>query len=321
MDAPDSPGLEPVTVDVELKRGVWIEGKIIDKVTGKPVRGAVQYIPMDGNPNMRDYPGFAGWFLSMARTEEGGSYRVVCLPGPGVVGVYNPKNHYLRVAQRQDEYGSKVLPPESSPYRYIRATNCGALVRIDPAKGVSSLKRDVTLDPGWRLTGTVFGPDGKPLAATRSFFLVGPWWDWEATKTAKFSAWFNQHELDEIFFQHPEKSLVGVARPPKENGGSVMVRMRAAARVTGRLIDAGGAPRAGIELEVAFLPKGWGSWLDYSPEPIKTDREGRFHIEMLLPGYQFRLSDAKGDLLPLGDALRWGQTKDLGDVRMQPAEE
>jgi len=31
-DAPDSPGLDPVTVDVELRRGVWIEGKISDKV-------------------------------------------------------------------------------------------------------------------------------------------------------------------------------------------------------------------------------------------------------------------------------------------------
>src|SRR5262249_45929249 len=32
---PDTPGLEPVTVDWEMKRGIWIEGKITDKVTGK----------------------------------------------------------------------------------------------------------------------------------------------------------------------------------------------------------------------------------------------------------------------------------------------
>src|SRR5262249_22728002 len=37
-DVPDSPGLAPVTVDLELKRGVWIEGKITDKVTGKPLK-------------------------------------------------------------------------------------------------------------------------------------------------------------------------------------------------------------------------------------------------------------------------------------------
>ena len=58
---PDSPGLDPVTVDFELKRGIWIEGKITDKVTGKPVPdGYVAYFAMAGNPNVRDYPGFVG---------------------------------------------------------------------------------------------------------------------------------------------------------------------------------------------------------------------------------------------------------------------
>ena len=36
-DIPDSPGLDPVTADIELKRGVWIEGKMSDKVTGQPL--------------------------------------------------------------------------------------------------------------------------------------------------------------------------------------------------------------------------------------------------------------------------------------------
>ena len=62
-------------------------------------------------------------------------------------------------------------------------------------------------------------------------------------------------------------------------------------------------------------PKGWrGGWFDYSPERIKTDREGRFRIEMLLPGYEFRLSDSKGEL-HFGAGLRAGQTKNLGDLR------
>jgi hypothetical protein len=39
-------------------------------------------------------------------------------------------------------------------------------------------------------------------------------------------------------------------------------------------------------------------------------------VEALVPGYDFRLSDTKGEL-PLG-GLRRGRTKDLGDVRMKP---
>jgi hypothetical protein len=53
-----------------------------------------------------------------------------------------------------------------------------------------------------------------------------------------------------------------------------------------------------------------------SQERIETDHEGRFRIEALLPGYEFRLSDGKGEL-PFGGALRSGQTKDLGDVKMK----
>jgi hypothetical protein len=46
FDVPNPPGLGPVTVDVALKRGVWIEGKVTDKVTGKPVKGGVHYFPL-----------------------------------------------------------------------------------------------------------------------------------------------------------------------------------------------------------------------------------------------------------------------------------
>ncbi|MCI0458659.1 MAG: carboxypeptidase-like regulatory domain-containing protein [Gemmataceae bacterium] len=183
------------------------------------------------------------------------------------------------------------------------------------------MTRDVTLDPGWTFTGTVLGPDAKPLAGARRFDPnERPRWERERMKTAEFTAWFNPRRPDDLLFQYPEKGLIGVAQPPKENGGSVTVQMEPGAAVTGRLVAADGQPRAGVELEVTFRLKGWKSWLDYPPERIQTDREGRFRIEALLPGYEFRLSDGKGEL-PIGGALRSGQTKDLGDVQMKRAAE
>src|SRR5262249_8373044 len=71
--APDGPGLDPVTVDVELKRGVWIEGKITDKVTGKPVKAGVQYILLYSNPNRGDYPGVYELYFHYGTVKEDGS--------------------------------------------------------------------------------------------------------------------------------------------------------------------------------------------------------------------------------------------------------
>ncbi len=230
MDVPDSPGLESVTVDFALKRGVWIEGKLTDKATGKPLKGSVEYFSLYSNPNLRDYPGFDGTFLSYgagAGTKEDGSYRLVGLPGPGLVAVYYEDN-YLRAPERDDEYGIKTPFLQTSPYHLYHPVNYAALARIDPPKGIDSVKRDVTLDPGWTFTGTLLGPDGKPLAGARGFSLTSrlPAWDYEGMKTAEFAVrGFNPHRPREILFQHPEKGLVGIAQPPKENGGSVTVRM------------------------------------------------------------------------------------------------
>src|SRR5439155_10735924 len=52
----DGPGLEEVTVDVKLKRGVWITGKVTDKVTGKPVPSWIQYAVFGDNPNLEEAP-------------------------------------------------------------------------------------------------------------------------------------------------------------------------------------------------------------------------------------------------------------------------
>ena len=322
---PDTPGLDPVTVDFELKRGIWIEGKLTDKVTGKPVRGYVDYFALEHNPNVRDYPGFEGTMPPTwgVETKEDGSFRVVGLPGPGLIAVFYTGGHLL-APERDDEYGTKERFVYTSPRQLGLLINYTALARVDPAEGVESVNRNVTLDPGWSFTGTVLGPDRKPLLGVRSFGLTNRGWSFEAMKTAEFTVQaFNPRRPRDLLFQHPETGLVGAAHPPKENGDSVTVQMEPGATLTGRLLDRDGKPQAAVALEVRFRHKGssvYFDWSDYSPARIVTDQEGRFRVEALLPDYEFRISAGKGDL-PFGGSLRSGQTKDLGDVQMMAAEE
>ena len=165
------------------------------------------------------------------------------------------------------------------------------------------------LDPGWTFTGTVLGPDGKPLAGAIGCGLK----DSETQFTIRA---FNPRRPRDLFLKHSTKALIGMVPPPKVDGDSVTVQMEPGAVVTGRLVDADGQPRADVELWVAIQMKdGSGQWR-YSPERIKTDRNGRFQIEGLLPGYEFILEAGKGEV-PVGGGLRSGQAKDLGDVQIK----
>jgi protocatechuate 3,4-dioxygenase beta subunit len=322
LDVPDGVGVNEAKVDVDLRRGGWIEGKITDKVTGKPIKGSVEYFSMYDNPNLRDFPGYDGTILMNGPTlhvsaNEDGSFRVVGLPGPGLIGVYYQRSPYLRADQRDDEFGTKERSLRTAPYWLGFTSNFNAIAKVDPAKGAESAKRDVTIDPGWTFKATVLGPDGKPMIGAQSFNLnMSHTWDRVPMKTAEFTGGFNSVHPYDIVVRKLEKGLVGVAKPPKQNGGAVAVEMQAGAIATGRLVDSAGKPLAGVELDLWFRPKEWRIWNDYLPFHIKTDGEGRFRIDGLQPGYDYRLRDEHGEIL-FGDGLRSEDMKDLGDVRLQ----
>ena len=48
----------PLRVEFVLKRGVWVEGKVTDKVTGKPAWARIRYAAAKDNPHLAEAPGF-----------------------------------------------------------------------------------------------------------------------------------------------------------------------------------------------------------------------------------------------------------------------
>ena len=207
----------------------------------------------------------------------------------------------------------------TSPFAITHPSNYSEIARIDPAKGVDSVTRDITLDPGWDFSGTVLGPDGKPLFWAQGFVFVlneSHSWDYGEMKGAEFTVHCsNPRQPRELLLHHPETGLVGLAQTPQNTGDSITVQLQLGATVTGRLLDAEGRPRADVELELSFRGKERQVWHRYSTQDIKTDRDGRFRVTALLPGRKFRLSDddARADFRR---RTAPGQTKDLGDVRL-----
>ncbi len=324
-EVPDSPGFDPVTVDFGLKRGIWIEGRLTDKATGRPVPGKVYYLARIGNKFVRDYTGYEP-LHAHANNRQDGTFRVVGLPGPGLLAVVRSGGDYLSAQERDDEEGTRDRVTQTIPLR-VSTEGFVAQALIDPPQGAKIFHRDVALDPGQTLTGTVLGPDGKPLDGARGYRLTGLGWEHAPLKTASFTARaFNPRRPRLVLFLHPERRLVGVLEFPADRTAPVHVRMGPGAAVTGRLVDADGLPRANVELLLGIRDRSLDMWVSYYPDRIRTDRNGRFRIEALLPDQRFLallpnkrflLFDGRGGETYFGDGLRAGETKDLGDVRLR----
>src|SRR5205807_4245160 len=138
-----------------------------DKDTGKPVQAMVEYFALRANPHLRDHPGFTFLFELKSNTREDGTFRVVGLPGPGVLGV-RCSGPYLLAHERDDEEGTKEPQLPTATYSPVSIEFC-AFAKIDPPENAEPFKRDVFLDPGGTLTGTLLGPDDKPLAGVRTY--------------------------------------------------------------------------------------------------------------------------------------------------------
>ncbi|WP_422924006.1 sigma-70 family RNA polymerase sigma factor [Singulisphaera sp. PoT] len=321
---PDTVGLDPVTFDLELKRGIWIEGKITDKATGGPVRAYVEYFSRRNNPSLRDHPGYEGTFMlgGWPQSCEDGSYRVVGLPGPGLV-VISRKDGYLSAPERDDEFGAREPNYyNTAPYVISFPGNHDAIAPIDIPKDAETGKKDLTLDPGWSFSGKVVGPDGNPLLGAQGFGVInttpGAGYG-EPLQNGEFLVLaFNPRRPRALLVQHREKGLIGEVPVPEEPRRSVTVHMQAVVKVKGRLVDAAGKPQAGVSLEGEYRRESSMSWKEYYPvRNQKTDEDGHFRLDALLPGCEFRLiADRDTEVTIDARTLKSGPEHDLGDLRV-----
>jgi RNA polymerase sigma factor (sigma-70 family) len=291
-------GLQAVTVDFRLTRGVWVQGKVTDKVTGKPVRAYLQYHPALHNPHRKDAADFTRFPTRPAelyRTRPDGTFRVAALPGPGVVTARGPYGKYLGD-------GSATINP-SPDAKVVQCT--------------------IALQPGRTITGTVLGPEGRPLAGV-GVFNVNPLHFWSAgpLKTASFRlTGVDPRGRRSLVFLHPDKHLVKAVELRGNVRGLVTVRLEKAGTVTGRLVDEDGQPRPRVVLQIHFVRKDSGGVAEHLPPRITTDPQGRFRVDGLAAGlvYQINLAGKPvtrtiGSVAPRV-SVKPGETKDLGDVK------
>ncbi len=298
------PGLDTTAVNFELKRGVWVQGTVTDKATGKPVRAHIQYSPSPDNPHRKDLADFTR-FPSLPTelyvTRPDGSFRVPALLGPGTITARGPYGEYL-----QDGSATINLTKDGEPVR------CRFV-----------------LDPGRKLSGTILDPEGKPLAGVR-VLNMNPRHFWTAKPLATAS--FTLTAMDaqgrrSLVFLHEGKHLAKAVDFKESGPGPLTVQLEPAGTITGRLVDAEGQPRPGVSCRIYLELKYDGGVAGHFPERVTTDRDGRFRVEGLAAGLRYQIIELgkppKGEVAVVATRLsvKAGESKDLGDVKAKPFRE
>ncbi len=320
-------------VDVALDRGVWVDVTATDKHTGRPVLGDVTYFVLPEKvPPKGFFPApsqFRGAYNGFKPIRNDGTFRFVAAPRRAILAfrTYGDKYPIAR------EAATIRLPGGDSPANYH------AFAEINPKLGDDPVKVKFILSAGRIVKGKLVDPEGRPLtggalaSGLRSDSHLEP----EGLEAADFTV-LDLHRPRLLCFVNAKK-LAGSAVVRGDEKGPITVKMQPWATVSGRLLDADGKPIANADLRFTQIPvrePGQPMSLDtglhvvqhFAGQPSldpRTDEQGRFRVERLVPGLKYNLAR-----IELGAQIQWeglvfanlvlkpGESKDLGDVRLQP---
>jgi RNA polymerase sigma factor (sigma-70 family) len=337
-DVPATGPFTEATVDADLIRGVFVDVMAKDKATGQPVPGYVSYFVLPNKPSKNPFEQpFGDAYDHMTAIRNDGTYRFVGVPRKAIVAFRADWNKYPIAKE-----AATIKIPSS-----LSTSNFQAFATIEPKADDEPVKVDFVLDTGGVVKGRVVDPEGNTLSGVLPSGLRHDWFFGPESKLT--SAEFTALGLDPkqprlLCFAHWDKKLAGSVVVRGDEKGPITVKLSPWGSVCGRLLDADGKPIKNATLwftEVPPLKPGQPRALDvgvhvversgYKPSPDpRTDEEGRFAAEGLVPGLKYNLVLPDTDGAFDFDQIKWkgllfsdlvlkpGETKDLGDVKLQP---
>jgi len=343
-----TPGQTIVDVDVEMKEGVVVEGRLFDQATGRRVKGSVQFVPLPGN-QYADDPGY-GWskFLRTGskQTDDDGRFRILAIPGPGVLtargvqigrpGIDGNKPMTYRQASFSEEDSKRVPTIGDDDDRYFAGaddtrqslTMQNAVKVLDLAPDGGPVTCDLPLDPGKTATIAIEDEQGQPLtdAVVSGVADTGPITFKIAAATCTIYG-LGADRPRHVCILHARRHLAASLTLTGGEPGPVTVRLRPTASIAGRALDPDGEPLADAVVQIGYQRRAarelfW--FLQRDQAPLKTDAEGRFRVENVLPGERLTLSFQQGDKFFGGPRITSenrqlgpGEQLELGDLKMK----
>ncbi len=321
----DQAGLEPIQADLTMVRGVAVSGRVIDRATGKPVPSAIRSVPLPNN-KFFGKPGYDAYNYSGAAAsfDYEGRFRLVVLPGPVVLiaqatPTMNEKEGRLFNPYKMADFDSKdrervrVLAGIDGDRYFFAAggsteflASGHAVKYLEFAPDAGKANADLFVDSGKKLTVKIQDAEGKPL---KGVLVAG------VTATPPYALPFKDAEcpvfaLDpksprRLLFLHPERRLAGTLIVRGDEKEPPVARLTRAGTVKGRILDADGQPIAGADIRLSPVDRKARELYDQVKSrtaPIPTDKEGRFHLEGMIPDMKFSVSIHQGRHVVAGPA-------------------
>jgi hypothetical protein len=310
----------------------------------------VHYDPLGNNtgrPNLERNETIGGhlWQFVATYPDKDGYCHLVALPGPGVaVGRGHDIPYLTRPLDPADDKAYPFL--KETPHGHGGLSHYWELFqsyRVFEAKaGGKLLTLDIELDPGCQVEGMLVGPDAKPVVGA---VAVGLAHSPQNTKNVVYRenpahrARVESRTLEAdrfvaaglipggartVTFLHAGRKLIANVTIRANQEGPLPVRMEPWGAVTGRVVDAAGKPVPGLTVELLY--GGVAPGLLAPGQPFRTDGEGRYRVEGLIPGHKHRLTfagQAGMAVTPLALegvkdlSTKAGEVRDLKDIRVK----
>lgn len=299
----DVTATEPIgEIDFELDRGVIVTGVVTDRKTGEPVAGNIGYLSWPENEHLSRLHQPYDTFNTQG-TDKQGSYKIVVLPGPGVLA-FQARNRTQYDFAESSDFGFQTGQAGmflSGNRGYFQADEFHFLQRIEPATSASEIKVDISIGRGPVLTVHATKPDGSPFSElkVRGIRRLGG----ETVRGGKFDVrGLESGEPRTVLIRDIEHGFAGVFDLKRtDKSETVELEVKKAATVSGHIVDADGRPRsrwmvAAVSegtIEAATENNGLRPPGLFEFDDSSTDADGYFRLTGLPSGIRIEIATAE----------------------------